>query len=411
MADNNTNSTDLEESIGLTPEQQDQLSTYLNQLIVKIVKQLLGDTVAPHFKSATVDSVNSDGTINLITSGQSTVTHNYSNFTNCALAKNQNVMICSFDDKANNYTNAFVAYSFSKYNRLGYSGCFIDQDGLVCTKSDNSAQIKINSEVGLVTSKSNESGGWINTGGITPDGYSYFSRIVNPDVPDSYATIGADQLSHAEGLEMFKKINGTFTSIGTLFFYTDSEVPELGSTVWSLDSANYIGIYKTFSAGDLPTRMEFSVVGHEIMEIQTNWIHIDGDLTVNNISVDTVNAVTLNSTNLKVTGSKNCIIKTQDNGTVAVNSYETAEYYFGDLGEDTIENNVCIVNIEPIFKETVNTDIKYQVFLTPYGKGNIWVDERTSDCFTVKGDNINFGWEIKAKRKNYENVRLIEVKI
>ena len=49
------------------------------------------------------------------------------------------------------------------------------------------------------------------------------------------------------------------------------------------------------------------------------------------------------------------------------------------------------------------------MFLTKYGKGDIWVNERHEDYFIVQADNdISFGWEIKAKRKGYENYRLEE---
>lgn len=43
------------------------------------------------------------------------------------------------------------------------------------------------------------------------------------------------------------------------------------------------------------------------------------------------------------------------------------------------------------------------------GKGDIWVSERHSDYFVVQAENdISFGWEIKGKRKGYENYRLEE---
>lgn len=106
-----------------------------------------------------------------------------------------------------------------------------------------------------------------------------------------------------------------------------------------------------------------------------------------------------------VQGSKNAVVETSQ-GKVAVSAYETAEYYFGDIGRGEVINGECKVEIEPLFKETINTDIDYEVFLTPYGKGLIYVDEMTPDYFVVKGDDISFAYEIKAKRKGYEDVRL-----
>ncbi len=107
----------------------------------------------------------------------------------------------------------------------------------------------------------------------------------------------------------------------------------------------------------------------------------------------------------EVQGAKNCTVPTSI-GYVNISAYETAEYYFGDIGRGKVVEGQCIINIEKLFKETVNTNIDYEVFLTPYGKGLIYVDEMTPGYFVIKGDNIPFAYEIKAKRKGYEDVRL-----
>lgn len=112
---------------------------------------------------------------------------------------------------------------------------------------------------------------------------------------------------------------------------------------------------------------------------------------------------------LAISGTKNCVQDTKNYGKRLINAYETCDYLFGDIGESIIENGECIVYLDNIFKEIITTDITYQVFLTKYGKGDIWVSERHEDYFIVQADNdISFGWEIKAKRKNYENYRLEE---
>ena len=91
-----------------------------------------------------------------------------------------------------------------------------------------------------------------------------------------------------------------------------------------------------------------------------------------------------------------------------MSAYETAEPYFGDIGEDrTDENGQVRIDIEPLFAETVNTSCPYQVFLQPYCRGCFYVTERAEDHFIVKGPkNGAFGYEIKAKQRGYENTRL-----
>ena len=111
---------------------------------------------------------------------------------------------------------------------------------------------------------------------------------------------------------------------------------------------------------------------------------------------------------LGVDQSKNAIVKTSQ-GPVTINAYETAEYYFGDIGEgQTSTDGIAYIGIEKLFNETVNTTIPYHVFITAYGPGNIWVDQREHNRFIVKSDqpNLKFSWEIKAKRKGYEQTRL-----
>ncbi|MDN5446683.1 MAG: gp58-like family protein, partial [Lactococcus lactis] len=113
--------------------------------------------------------------------------------------------------------------------------------------------------------------------------------------------------------------------------------------------------------------------------------------------------------NFSVTGSKNAIHATRD-GVRATPAYETAESYLGDIGQNhTKENCEIWVKIEQLFSDTVNTDIAYQVFLQAYDDANFWVADFKSDKFLIKSDKpmSRFAWEIKAKRRGYENDRLV----
>ena len=41
------------------------------------------------------------------------------------------------------------------------------------------------------------------------------------------------------------------------------------------------------------------------------------------------------------------------------------------------------------------------------GNGDLWVEEKTSQYFLVKGtENLKFAWEVKVKQRNYEYERL-----
>ena len=112
---------------------------------------------------------------------------------------------------------------------------------------------------------------------------------------------------------------------------------------------------------------------------------------------------------LSVLGKKNAVHITRD-GVRATPAYETAESYLGDIGGNyTRENCEIWVHIDELFSDTVNTDIAYHVFLQAYDDAHFWVAEFKSDKFLIKSDKpmARFAWEIKAKRRGYENDRLV----
>lgn len=116
--------------------------------------------------------------------------------------------------------------------------------------------------------------------------------------------------------------------------------------------------------------------------------------------------------NLSVTGNKNRIVDTENYGTRLLNAVESADCIFTDIGEATIgEDGAVKIEIDKIFLETVDTTVNYQVFLTVYGEGAAYVSERNADHFTIKGTpNLQVGYEIKAKQKDFINTRLEEFK-
>src|SRR5699024_2883815 len=112
--------------------------------------------------------------------------------------------------------------------------------------------------------------------------------------------------------------------------------------------------------------------------------------------------------NLSVDGSKNAVHKTKNYDRVAINAYETAEYFNGDLGSGKLDDSgICYVSIDDVFSETINTDVQYHVFLQKLGQGDIWIKERNHRYFVVEGTpGLKFSWELKAKRDGYEYDRL-----
>ncbi|WP_308902579.1 phage tail protein [Latilactobacillus curvatus] len=109
-------------------------------------------------------------------------------------------------------------------------------------------------------------------------------------------------------------------------------------------------------------------------------------------------------------GTKNAAQITRD-GIRATPAYETAENYVGDIGENkTGQDNTVTIAIDPLVYDMVNTEMGYQVFITPYADARFWVSKREDLSFTVHSDQPGtaFGWELKAHRRGYESQRLVD---
>lgn len=111
---------------------------------------------------------------------------------------------------------------------------------------------------------------------------------------------------------------------------------------------------------------------------------------------------------LTVAGTKNRKVKTQNYSERLLSAYETPTPLFGDIGEAKLdEEGLCYVDIDDIFTETIAEKTEYQVFLQKEGEGDCWIAEKSPLYFAIKGTpNLKVAWEIKAKQRDYEALRL-----
>lgn len=136
---------------------------------------------------------------------------------------------------------------------------------------------------------------------------------------------------------------------------------------------------------NIRTKQNGNIIMNQRLALSTPQFHVAGDLWV--------------------TGKKNAIHVTRD-GFRETPAYETGTAYIGDIGEITTdENGKCVVKISDPMYDISNTDINYQVFLSAYNNCNYWVSDRKPREFTINTDkpNCNIAYEIKAKRRGYEN--------
>lgn len=111
-----------------------------------------------------------------------------------------------------------------------------------------------------------------------------------------------------------------------------------------------------------------------------------------------------------ISGTKSRIAETQNFSDRLLYCYETPTPMFGDVGcAQTNAEGVTIIDIDPVFAETISTGTEYQVFLQKEGPGDLWIQEKDESYFVVRGTpELKFSWELKCSQKHFEHLRLEE---
>lgn len=108
-----------------------------------------------------------------------------------------------------------------------------------------------------------------------------------------------------------------------------------------------------------------------------------------------------------VLGSKSRIVETVNYGKRLMNAVESATAVFEDYGSSfTNEKGESYIKFDDIFKETINTEYEYYVYLQDYGKAIHLVEKNNDGFFVVGTPNAKFDWRVTAKQKGYENTRM-----
>jgi hypothetical protein len=99
---------------------------------------------------------------------------------------------------------------------------------------------------------------------------------------------------------------------------------------------------------------------------------------------------------------------------VALSAIQSPENWFEDFGSAQLTNGVAVIQLDPDFIQTVNTEKDYRVFPVPNGdcKG-LYVTNKSANSFEVRelgggSSNIRFDYRITAIRRNYETVRFAD---
>ena len=243
---------------------------------------------------------------------------------------------------------------------------------------DNAGNVIANS---LKSSNAEITGGTFKV--VTRSTGSVFS-ISDQDKKSSYLNVNGLYVEAEEPVASGNPLTRFAANSGHMYMYRD------GSLKVVIDTAT----------SDNPSLIMRGSTNSNLISIYTNICTIGPSTTFNNsVSV---------KGSLFASGTKSRLIKSPVYGDRLLYCYEMSSPIFGDVGEaNTDEDGICIIAFDDIFSETINLDCEYQVFLQKEGEGDLWVDEKTSQYFTVKGtENLKFSWEVKAKQKGYEFERL-----
>jgi len=111
-------------------------------------------------------------------------------------------------------------------------------------------------------------------------------------------------------------------------------------------------------------------------------------------------------------GTKYAVVPMEDGTRRKLTCIESPEIWFEDFGSGQLTNGAAVVEIEPLFLQTVSTQYEYHVFLTPEGDCHgLFVSDKSESSFVVTelqsgSSNIRFSYRIVAKRRGYETERL-----
>ena len=178
--------------------------------------------------------------------------------------------------------------------------------------------------------------------------------------------------------------NATKPKEGSLLLYPNDR-PE---TLIAMDSTNMSAartVWKFNKDG-----LSLSTNGYNGTYIK---FHQNGKTVLNDNTVDSLDVASGTIESLEVTTI------TKEVGTVTMNGTYNLEQVVEVMGEDiTDADGKRVIDLPNDVKAVMDS---YQVFITKYGEGDMWVSTRTTNEFTVESiePNTEFGYLIKARLK------------
>jgi hypothetical protein len=251
------------------------------------------------------------------------------------------------------------------------------------------------------TAANNLSIGRIYTGKQVVNGLAISTPALSiRNTPASYISISSERsmLMHFDDYN-----RSTYSGHIPIWFYKNAIMGNGASMYFNMP----VSTGQIFGGSDNKLVLQAPQGAGQGIQVQSNSGSVWANIVAGNNYPGLIRVDTYIDGKLAVSGSKNSIQKTKSYGERLINAYETAEYYYGDLGFGIInEDGECLMALDDIFLECVNTKQAYHVFTQVYN-GSINKIERYETYIIVKGvPKTEFSWQVMAKRIGYENHRL-----
>lgn len=113
---------------------------------------------------------------------------------------------------------------------------------------------------------------------------------------------------------------------------------------------------------------------------------------------------TVNCQNLTAWGSKSRVVPTSA-GAVKMAAMESPEPIFADSGSAQLDGDgLCLINLHPVFAETLDRVKSLRWLITPTAEGTAWVEKRNG-CAMVHGTpGLTFDWMCIGAQRGYADV-------
>ena len=113
---------------------------------------------------------------------------------------------------------------------------------------------------------------------------------------------------------------------------------------------------------------------------------------------------TVSCQNLEAWGSKNRIVPTSV-GNVKMAAFETPEPSFADNGSAQLdENGLCLLELDPVYAETVDRTKTLRWLVTPTSEGAAWVEKRGACAMVHGAPGMTFDWMCIGAQRGYGDV-------